>query len=71
MADETTQKRLDESNCIPSNYKSFDTLSRKQQLRRTNEIFGKVSEFAAFEKIDVIRLLGFLLTCCSEKDASI
>ena len=72
VAAETTPKKVkvDESNCTPSNYKSFDTLSRKRQLRRTNEIFGKVSEFAAFEKIDVIRLLGLLLTRCSEKDAS-
>ena len=48
--------------------KSFEELDRKQQLRRTEQIWENLNNVAENENLDVGRLLGFLLTRCSSVD---
>ncbi|KAG1681465.1 repressor of the inhibitor of the protein kinase [Nymphon striatum] len=48
-------------------YKHFSDLSRKQLLRRTDEIYESVCNMAESENLEPSRLLGFLLTRCETK----
>ena len=48
--------------------KAFNDLNRKQQVRRTQEIWEDVNKKADDEGISVERLLAFLLTRCNAKD---
>ena len=55
-----------------SHRKVFDELSRKQQLERTKDIWSRLKLKAEEEEIEIVRLLGFLLTrCSSERETQI
>ena len=46
-----------------------DLCSRKQLLRRTDEIWAKIQDVAAEEKVTSTQLMGLLLTRCSDQEA--
>ena len=50
------------------NLKGLDELGRKQLKRRTDEVYKSICELAKEEKVNVARLLGFLLTRSPEND---
>ena len=51
----------------PCKKKKLDELQRKQLIRRTDEIFNIVSEYANDEDLEIHRVLGLLLTRCEKK----